>query len=236
MAVPPKDNEAFYREVDEELRREQVRRAMRRYGVAAAILLLLFLGAVGGHLWWQQEKEERAGVQSETLNRIFEDIAGGRTSGIDSRLDEVAKNGGPGYRAAALLTKAAVAVQTGNDAAAITTYKAVAQDEDFAQPYRDLATIRQTALEYDTLAPAAVIERLKPLAVTGNPWFGSAGEMIAIAHLKAGKPELAGPIFAAIAKDENVPRSIRSRAREMAGSLGIDAVEDRAATPTAQGQ
>lgn len=236
MAVTPKDNEAFYREVDEELRREQVRRAMRRYGVAAAILLLLFLGAVGGYLWWQQEKEKRAGEQSETLNRVFEDVAGGRTKGIDSRLDDIAKDAGPGYRAAALLTKAAVAVQTGNDAAAITTYKAVAQDEDFAQPYRDLATIRQTALEYDTLAPAAVIERLKPLAVAGNPWFGSAGEMTAVAHLKAGKPELAAPIFAAIAKDENVPGSIRSRAREMASSLGVDAVGDRAATPAANGQ
>lgn len=236
MAVPPKDNEAFYREVDEELRREQVSRAMRRYGVAAAILLLLFLGAVGGYLWWQQEKEKRAGEQSETLNRVFEDVAGGRTKGIDSRLDDIAKDAGPGYRAAALLTKAAVAVQTGNDAAAITTYKAVAQDEDFAQPYRDLATIRQTALEYDTLDPAAVIERLKPLAVAGNPWFGSAGEMVAVAHLKAGKPELAAPIFAAIAKDESVPGSIRSRAREMASSLGVDAVGDRAATPAANGQ
>lgn len=236
MAVPPKDNEAFYREVDEELRREQVSRAMRRYGVAAAILVLLFLGAVGGYLWWQQEKEKRAGEQSETLNRVFEDVASGRTKGIDSRLDDIAKDAGPGYRAAALLTKAAVAVQTGNDAAAITTYKAVAQDEDFAQPYRDLATIRQTALEYDTLAPAAVIERLKPLAVAGNPWFGSAGEMVAVAHLKAGKPELAAPIFAAIAKDESVPGSIRSRAREMASSLGVDAVGDRAATPAANGQ
>jgi hypothetical protein len=236
LAVTPKENEAFYREVDEELRREQVSRAMRRYGVAAAILLLLFLGGLGGYLWWQQQKEERAGQHSETLSGIFEDIAAGRSKGIDAKLDEVAKNGGPGYRAAALLTKAAVAVQTGNDAAAITTYKAVAQDEDFAQPYRDLAIIRQTALEYDTLAPATVIERLKPLAVSGNPWFGSAGEMVAIAHLKAGKPELAGPIFAAIAKDQDVPETIRSRARQMAGSLGIDAVEDRAATPAAKGQ
>jgi hypothetical protein len=236
LALPPKDNEAFYREVDEELRREQVRRAMRRYGVAAVVVLLLFLGAVGGYLWWQQEKEKRAGEQAETLNAIFEDIGAGRSKGIDERLDKVANDGGPGYRAAALLTKAAVAVQTGNDAAAITAYKAVAQDEDFAQPYRDLAIIRQTALEYDTLAPATVIERLKPLAVSGNPWFGSAGEMVAIAHLKAGKPELAGPIFAAIAKDQNVPETIRSRARQMAGSLGIDAVEDRAATPAAKGQ
>lgn len=43
--------------------------------------------------------------------------------------------------------------------------------------------------------------------------------------MKMRKPELAGPMFAAMAKDENVPQSIRSRARQMAGLLGIDAVE-----------
>ncbi|MDB5697719.1 MAG: hypothetical protein JWN69_523 [Alphaproteobacteria bacterium] len=236
MALTPKDNEAFYREVDEELRRDQVNRAMRRYGVVAGILILLFLAAVGGYLWWQQQKEAQASEQAEKLNGVFEDIGAGRTSGIDARLDAVAGKGGAGYRAAALLTKADLAVQAGNDAAAIAGFMAVAQDEDFARPYRDLALIRQTALEFDTLAPAAVIERLKPMAVAGNPWFGSAGEMVAIAHLKQQKPELAGPIFAAMAKDESVPRSIRSRAREMAGSLGIDAVDERTGASARKGQ
>jgi hypothetical protein len=71
-----------------------------------------------------------------------------------------------------------------------------------------------------------VIQRLKPLAVSGNPWFGSAGEMVAIAYLKQQKPELAAPVFAAMAKDQQVPRSIRSRATQMAGALGVDAVQD----------
>jgi hypothetical protein len=209
---------------------------VRRYGVVAGILVLLFLAALGGTFWWQQQKEERAGEQAEKLNGIFEDVGAGRTNGLDPRLDAIAAKGSPGYRAAVLLTKADLAVQAGNDAAAIAAFKAVAQDEDFALPYRDLALVRQTALEFDALAPAAVIERLKALAVAGNPWFGSAGEMVAIAHLKQHKPELAAPIFAAMAKDENVPRSIRSRAREMASSLGVDAVDDRAALAAAKGQ
>jgi hypothetical protein len=32
-------------------------------------------------------------------------------------------------------------------------------------------------------------------------------------------------MFAGLAKDANVPESIRSRARQMAGVMGIDAVE-----------
>ncbi|MBO0749586.1 MAG: hypothetical protein J2O44_04015, partial [Porphyrobacter sp.] len=41
-----------------------------------------------------------------------------------------------------------------------------------------------------------------------------------------GKRELAGPLFASIAKDEDAPKSLRSRARQMAGTLGYDAVVD----------
>jgi hypothetical protein len=76
------------------------------------------------------------------------------------------------------------------------------------------------------MTPEAVIARMKPLAKPGNPWFGSAGELLAAAYLKQGKKDLAGPLFAAIAKDESVPRSLRSRTRQMAGQLGYDAVSD----------
>jgi len=71
-----------------------------------------------------------------------------------------------------------------------------------------------------------VIDRLKPLATPGNPWFGSAGELVAMAYLKQGRKELAGPLFAAIAKDEDVPQTLRSRTRQIAGQLGYDAVVD----------
>ena len=56
--------------------------------------------------------------------------------------------------------------------------------------------------------------------------------MVAVAYLKEGKPELAAPIFAAMAKDEGVPGAIRSRALQMAGALGVDAVPDTSAGAT----
>ena len=128
--------------------------------------------------------------------------------------------------------KAGAAARKGDSKAAIAAYKAMADDGSLDQPYRDLALIRQTTLEYESLAPQQVIDRLKPLAVEGAPWFGSAGELVAIAYMKMRKPDLAGPLFAAMAKDRNVPQSIRSRARQMAGLLGVDAVE----TPVVAGQ
>jgi hypothetical protein len=80
-----------------------------------------------------------------------------------------------------------------------------------------------TALEFDSLKPEEVISRLEPLAKTGNPWFGSAGEMTALAMLKQGKKAEAGRLHAAIAKDQTVPESIRQRSVQIASSLGVDA-------------
>src|SRR3546814_3223952 len=109
-------------------------------------------------------------------------------------------------------------MHTGDDASALAIFNQIASETDLPQPYRVLALIRQTTLDFDTLAPAAVIERLDALAKPGSPWFGSAGEMVALAHLKQNKPEAAAPIFAAMVKDETVPESIRSRAVQMARS------------------
>ena len=102
----------------------------------------------------------------------------------------------------------------------------LADDKDAPEAYRDLAAIRGVATSFDTMKPEDAIARLKPLAKPGNPWFGSAGELVAMAYLKQGKKDLAGPLFASIAKDKDAPKSMRSRARQMAGLLGYDAVVD----------
>src|SRR3546814_10122706 len=78
---------------------------------------------------------------------------------------------------------------------------------------------------FDTLKPQEVVDRLKPLATEGNPWFGSAGEMVAIAYMKMRQLELSGPLFAAMSKDRSVPETIRTRVVPMAGLLGVEAVK-----------
>ena len=120
------------------------------------------------------------------------------------------------------MAEAGVALGKDDFSGAAKIYGEVASDTSVPQPWRDLALIRQTAAEFDSIKPELVVTRLRPLAAKGNPWFGSAGEMVAAAYLKMGKAELAGKMFADIGKDENVPETIRSRAVQMAGSLGVD--------------
>jgi len=66
--------------------------------------------------------------------------------------------------------------------------------------------------------------------VPGNAWFGSAGELVGMAYLKMGKPDQAGPLFAAIGKNTEVPSTLRTRMRQVAGQLGYDAGSDDVAS------
>jgi len=230
LALTPQNQDAFLREVDEELRRDRVGRLWRRYGALAIAVILIGLAALGGWLWWQADQQKKAGQDGELLTQAITDLGRGTDAGVQAKLDTLSTSPREAYRAAAKLTKAALSGEKGDVKAAIVQYKLVADDPAYPQAFRDLARVRQTVLEFDMLPPAEVIARMKPLAAAGNPWFGSAGELVAISYIKLNKPELAGPLFAAIAKDEQVPETIRGRAARLAGVLGVDAVAQPATT------
>jgi hypothetical protein len=228
LALRPTDNETFYREVDEELRRDQMKSYWERFGKLVIAGVLLVIAAIGGFIWWQNQKMVKAGERSATLVEAFDDVDAGRKKAAVPKLDGLVESGSDGHRAAALLTKAGLAADADDLKGAAALYKRVADDNGLARPYRDLALVRMTAAELDTLPPQAVIDRLKGLAVPGNPWHGSAGEMVALSYLKQGKPQQAAALFAAMAKDKKLPDTLRSRATQMAGSLGVDAVQESA--------
>ena len=68
-----------------------------------------------------------------------------------------------------------------------------------------------------------MISRLQPLAKPGNPWFGSAGEMTALALIKQGKKARGGAAVRRDRQGQDRSRPIRARAVQIAGSLGVDA-------------
>ena len=223
MAQPPDISETFVREVDENLRRDQLRDFFKAYGSWLIAGVVVFLAASGGFIWWQQHKVDRSEGQVEQLAQIYKDIGSGDTTKAPQQFDELSKSGSTGVRASALFARAALDLQQNDSKSAIAIYKAIAGDGGLPQPYRDAALIRGTALEFDQLQPQDVISRLSPLTKQGEPWFGSAGEMTALALIKQGKNQEAGQLFASIAKDSGVPQTIRSRAAQVAGSLGVDA-------------
>ena len=224
VLTPDTPNESFLREVDENLRRDQARDFAKKYGGWLIAAVVLFLAAVGGWLYWQQYQQKQAEAQSEELTKIYTQIGAGQTKQAQQGLQGLESSGNSVVRTLALLTEAAVALDANDKATAIAKYNAVANDSRAPQPYRDVALIRSVGMQFDQMTPEDVISRLQPLTKPGEPWFGTAGELTAMAYIKQGNRAAAGKLFAAIAADNNAPPTLRSRSAQIAGTLGVDAV------------
>jgi len=235
LALPTDPAEAFVREVDENLRRDQMADMAKSYGKWIIAAVILFLAAVGGYLYWQSDSQKQASSDSEAMSAALDKVASGDTKKARNELIPLSDSRNDVTRASALLGRAALALRANDRKTANDLYKQVEDDGGLPQPYRDLALVRRTMTEYDQLKPDEIITRLAPLAQAGKPFFGSAGEMTAMAMLNKGDRNGAGQLFAKIAADKQVPQSIRARAVQLAGSLGVDATAsmpvDLTATP-----
>jgi hypothetical protein len=228
LALPPTDtsNDAFVREVDEEYRRAQIVGIWKNYGAIIIGGIVVALLVVGGIIFYRSLTDGAAGSQGRRLDQAMREVAEKQEASAAPELRKLATDSNPGYTAMARFAEAELLFAKKDVKGAAARYAEISSDTSLPQPYRDRAVVQQTMIEYDTMKPEAVIDRLKSLAVPESSWFGSAGEMVAAAYLKLGKRDQAAKLYGQLVQSTGfVPDNIRERAREMAGSLGVDATK-----------
>src|SRR5215211_7071050 len=151
LALPTDPAESFVREVDENLRRDQARDFLKKNGPWIIGALLLFLAGVAGWLYWQDRQHKRAEAETERLNTVMSQVGAGQVAEAEQQLGALGQSDSEGVSASARLTRAAVALAKSDRKAAIDEYRSVMDDKGLAKPYRDLATVRLTALEFDRM-------------------------------------------------------------------------------------
>lgn len=235
MALPPTGttDQTFLREVDEEYRREQAAQIFRRYGKLIIGAVVLALAALAGFLYWQHHKQNVAGTQGEQYDAALRLAESGNAEKALPELNKIAAEDDTGYAAMATIAQGSLLLQKNDAKGAAAKFAQVANEDDYPKPFRNLALVRQTSVEFDTLKPEVVIQRLKPLTDPNSPWLGTAGEMVAAAYLKAGNRAEAGKLYGQIAQaGDKVPESLRQRAVQLAGVLGVDAIDQSKETKT----
>ena len=218
--------DVFLREVDDAVRQDQMAEAAKNYGKSIGAAVVAGLALLAGYLWYDSHKASVSDAQAEQFTTALDQVEAGQVDGGKAKAASLMTEGNAGYKAATQLLDAGIAMQQGKADDAAKGFAAVSADTTAPQPYRDLATVRLVALRFDAMKPEAVIAQLKPLAVPGNAFFPSAGELVGLAYMKQGHNDLAGPLFATIAKQKDAPDSLRSRVRQLAGLLGVDTVDD----------
>ena len=227
--APSREDEILMREIDEAVRQDDTLQFFQKYGTALGSAIALILVGMFGYWWWDSTSEAALEAQSEQIVSALDSIEATDFAGAEEKVASLVDEGSIGARSIARFVQAGAALEQGESAKAVELYAAVAADTQAPQALRDLALLREVSTNFDDREPADIIAKLGVLAVPGNAYFGSAGELVAIAHLEAGNREEAGKLFSAISQDEEIPETLRNRTRRMAGLLGvaaIDAVEE----------
>jgi len=220
-ASDPRDN-AFIREVDEAYREDELKKFASTWGRWILLAVVIGLAALGGWYWWKAEQQKRVETLSEQFSAALGKVETGGSTEALAALATIGQSDNPSYRSLAAMTKAGIALQGGEADKAAADLRRVVDDAGAAQPLRDVAEIKLLRLQFDTMKPEEILQRTERFVAGDSPWFPVAGELAALAHLKAGAPEKAGPLFYRIAADERSPQSTRARAEQMAAALGQD--------------
>ena len=114
---------------------------------------ILFLAAVGGYLYWQNQQASQASADSEAMSAALDKVGSGNAKGAAAELGPLERIVERRDARNRLLGRASLAVQQSDRKTASDIYKQVADDEDLPQPFRDLATVRGTMVDFDSMKP-----------------------------------------------------------------------------------
>lgn len=225
---PPTDDPrdmAFIREVDEAYREEELKRYFLRYGRWVALAIGVGLLALGGWFWWQAETHRKADAMSEQFASALDQLDSGASEEARAELAEIRHSSNPSYQSLAALAEAGIALGDADTDKAIDLFRSVADNDRAPQALREAARLRLVNSQMDTLQPDEIVQQLQPFLDGDSLWFPVAGEMAAMAHLRAGANDKAADLFFRIAGDDRAPQSLRARSEQMAAWLGRDVTE-----------
>ncbi|WP_075654463.1 tetratricopeptide repeat protein [Pseudochrobactrum sp. B5] len=208
-------DDSFIREVNEELRSEQVRAVWRRFGpvlIGGAVAVVIGTAGYVGYEYWRESKAAVSGDQFLTAL----DLAGEKkTDEALSALKKLETEGAGSYPVLAQLRTATLLEQKKDMAGAVTAFDAVAADSKAPVALRDVAKLRAAYILVDTGSYEDVAQRAETLSADGNPMRGSAREVLGLAAYKAGRADDARKLFQQNADDAAIPVNLRQRANTM---------------------
>lgn len=209
----------FIEEVDEEVRRDRLEKAWKRWSPYAIGLVVLLLIGVAGHQVWKNWQAEKAAAAGAAFTAALGQAQAGKPADAAKAFADMAASGKDGYALLARFQQAAMLIEAKDTAGAVAAYAAIASDNGISQRFRDLANYLAAFHGFDTLGVDGVRKHVS--AIPGDsPWYANGRELQALAELKAGNRDAARQQLTALADDPLVPAGLRGRAAELLAALG----------------
>ena len=208
----------LFNEVDEEVRRDQLKKLWDQYSiyiVAAALLIIASVGGWRGYQYLEAQKAAEAGAAFDKASELSEQ---NKHSEAETAFADLAAKAPSGYRQLARLRAAAEAASR-DPQAAVKLYDDIAADRTVSAPEQELARIRAAGLLLETATYPNMLQRLEPAAAPEATFRHTARELLALSAWRANDPTAARKWLDLIANDGETPPSLRSRAEALQALL-----------------
>lgn len=184
------NDEGFFREVDEDYRRDQAIKFFKAYGVYLIAGAFVVLAVVAGYKFDQSRKESRAAAGGDALTNAMLLNDAGKDQDSQKALAALAGSGSGAYRILARLHAAAEFVAKNKLDEARGDYSGVAGDDSAPQGLREFAKVQVAALSVDKESYDTLAHDLENLRSGTSRWRFSAKEILGLWPSRQGKPRM----------------------------------------------
>lgn len=206
-------DDSFIREVNEELRSEQIQNVWKRFRpLIIGVAVLIVLGVAGGALfeWWQARESSASGDRFITA---VKDASENKPDQAMKELEALGKDGFGSYPVLARMRLATLKADKGDAKGAIADFNALGQDAAVPAPVRNAAKLRAAWLMVDNSSYAELSSAVEELAAASSPVRTSAREVLGLSAFKAGNYAKAREWLQLIVDDNDSSAGAKTRAR-----------------------
>jgi hypothetical protein len=206
------DDESFFREVDEDYRRDQAVKFFQDYGAYFIAGAFIIVALVAGYTFQQNRRAHQAAAGGDTLSTAMTLAESGKVDEAQKVLTSLAENGPGFYRVLARMHAASESVAKSDLDGARAAYKGVAGDEAAPEGLREFARVQLAVLSLGNESYEVLAHDLDNFRSGTSRWRFSAKEILGLAAFKEGKVADAERLFGEIASDGEAPQGMRQRA------------------------
>ncbi|MBX9683717.1 MAG: tetratricopeptide repeat protein [Hyphomicrobium sp.] len=205
------DRDSLLREVEEELRREQMQKIWERYNGLILGGVALIVLAVGGYKWLESRRIADAEARGAEFTAAVQLSNDKKTDEAVAAFQKIADTGSSGVASLAKLHIAGAHLKAGKTDEALVAFERLANDASADQLLKNYAQLQVASLKMSTSDFTDIQNRLSPLAADSSPFKTSANELLGIAAFKAGNLEIARKHLEPLLIDPAASQAIQER-------------------------
>jgi hypothetical protein len=208
----------IFDEVNEDVRREQLKKLWDKYSIYIVALALLIVAGVGGWRGYEYLEARKAAEAGALFDKASELSDANKHAEAEAAFADLAAKAPRGYRILSRLRTAAEVAHRDKPAAA-KMFDDIAADGSVGAPERDLARVRAAQLLLETTTYPNMLQRLEPATAKDATFRHTARELLALSAWRANDAAATRQWLDVIASDGETPPALRSRAEALQALL-----------------